>query len=138
MKNQEIKKQAEQKRDILINECRLFWAFSNEQLKEGINKINLSEGEKIVHIGHGGYLPKNNVDQFLNGMESIKKWEKAERKAQKDSDKEAHILSELNNYECFYVQDIEDALPSLLPFYKKEDIQAVFEKHLSNELESQY
>jgi hypothetical protein len=136
MTNQEIKKEAEQKRDIILKECRLFWAFSNDQLNEGIKKINLLDGEKIVHMGHGGYLPKANVDKFLNGMEAIKKWEKEERKAQKYNEREKHILGELRNYECFYVGDIQDALPALLPFYTKELIQKVFTENYGSELEA--
>lgn len=46
-----------------------FFAFSKEQLIEGYNKArengHLSEGEKVVHVGQGLYIPKNKIDSFL-------------------------------------------------------------------------
>jgi hypothetical protein len=46
-----------------------FFAFNNEQFREGYQKtkelLNLDEGEKVVHVGAGLYIPKRNVDSFM-------------------------------------------------------------------------
>lgn len=124
MKYQEIKSESEKKRNALITECNVFFAFSNKQFAE--NKTPLQEGEKYVSIGAGGYMPKSKVKAFMDGMDAIAAWEKEAIKAEKDN-KEAHILYELRNHECFYIGDIEDVV-NFLPYTKK-DIQQVFNKY---------
>ena len=56
------------KMEDLINRHGGFFAFNNEQFMEGYNKLKSSgmviEGEKVVHLGHGLYMPKPNVDSF--------------------------------------------------------------------------
>lgn len=46
-----------------------FFSFSNEQFKEGYDRLRsegvLDEGEKVVHVGFGLYIPKSKVDSFL-------------------------------------------------------------------------
>lgn len=113
----------------LSHQVGLFWAFSNEQFKEGAESSPLKEGEKYVSIGAGGYMPKGNVDRWITGMRDIEAWKKAEVKKNK-SEQEATILYELNNYECFYTGDIEDALPVLkdLGFTEKQ-VKTVYHKN---------
>lgn len=114
--------------DILQKECGLFWAFNEEQFKEGKAKNPIKEGEKYTSIGAGGYLPSKNVDKFIEGMKSIEKWA---REAKKD-DQEV-ILYQLNNYECFYQGDIEDAMPTLSRLgYTREQVKKVFKKARAN------
>lgn len=136
MNTQELKNESQKRVNNLLDECKVFFAFSNQQFTE--NKTELKEGEKYVPIGAGGYMPKSYVDTYLQGMKDIKAWEKKERKEQKESEKEKHILSELNNYECFYIGDIEDALPTLTQFYKRDYIQAVFNKYYDSVIETMY
>lgn len=128
MNYREIRNESEAKRTILLNESGLFFAFNNEQFIEGIekNKHHLKDGFKFVSIGAGGYLPKNNVDKFLDGLEAIRKAEKKAIKAEKDA-KEAHILFELCNHEAFYTCSIEDAM-RVLPYTPKQ-VWDVYNKH---------
>jgi hypothetical protein len=133
MTNADIKKEAQTRTDNLMNDCKVFWAFNNEQFAE--SKTELKEGEKYVSIGAGGYLPKGYRDTLFDGLKEIKKWEKAQRKALKDADKEKHIISVLANYESFHTYNIEDALPELLPFYTKEYIQEVFNKNIETQVQ---
>jgi len=69
-KEQEQKiKEAEKrgaKKDIVENHLG-FFAFNNDQFKEGYEKVKpqLEEGEKVVHVGFGLYIPKSKVDSFL-------------------------------------------------------------------------
>lgn len=110
----------------LMDEFKVFWAFNNEQFNEGIAKCELLEGEKVVSIGAGGYIPKKNVQSFIDGQKSIEKWFKNATKTMK----EEHILYELNNHECFYTGSIESAA-NVLP-YSKKMVLDVYGKHAAN------
>ena len=129
----EIRKEYTDQLHAFMNECGIFWAFSNEQFQE--NKTPLKEGEKYVSIGAGGYMPKGNVQKYLDGSKAISKAEKAAIKAAKEG-KEQHILYELRNHEAFYTRSIEDAR-MLLP-YPDRDIWAVFNKYKEQEYERAY
>ena len=119
----EIKKEREDKQSELFASCGLFWAFSNEQF--ATNKTPLKEGEKYVSIGMGGYLPKGNLDTFLNGMESLKKWYKAEIKANKGA-RRANIAYELSNHEAYYTGEIEATCSALGSDYTRKEVWAVY------------
>lgn len=121
---QQIKQDEQNALTQLFKEVRLFWAFNNEQLKEGLKDINHQEGEKITSIGSGGYLPKSNVDAFLNGMEKIKKEYKAAIKAHKLRPK--LIAYELANHEAYYTGDIQPTLDSLGSDYTAEEVYTVY------------
>jgi hypothetical protein len=133
MKYTDIKQQAQDKQTELHDRLGLFWAFSNEQFHK--NKTPLKEGEKYVSIGMGGFLPKNNLDELLQGWEAIEAWKKAEVKKNK-AEKEKTILYELNNYESFYSGDITDALEVLKPlgFTRKEVLQVYKANYAKAEL----
>ena len=119
----DLKKQQEDKHSELFKACGLFWAFSNEQFAE--NKTPLKEGEKYVSIGHGGYLPKGNVDMFTDGMAAINKWYKAQVNANK-AIRRAQIAYELANYESYYTGDISDALNALGKGYTAKEVWKVY------------
>jgi len=122
MKNyQEIRQESEVKLNSLLKKCGVFFAFSNEQFQE--NKTPLQEGDKYVGIGHGGYIPKGKVKEYIEGMDEIETWEKREIKKVKDAKRE-HIAYELSSHECYYTGDISDAL-AVLP-YPKKDVLKVY------------
>jgi hypothetical protein len=122
---QELKQQQTIKHSELFKECSLFFAFSNEQFTE--NKTPLQEGEKYVSIGAGGYLPKSKLPLLDKGLKEIKNWYKSEVKKSKNW--ESEILYELNNYECFYVNDITDAYNVLKDRYSLKQVQTVYYKN---------
>lgn len=124
MKYSEIKKKREDDTNELMTSLGVFWAFSNQQFNE--NKTPLQEGEKYVDIGSGGFIPKHNVDAFMDGMEKIAKEFKEAIAAFKLREK--HILYELNNHECFYTGNVENALPALGAEYTQEEVQTVYKK----------
>jgi hypothetical protein len=121
----EIRAEAEERIGKLSHECGLFWAFSNKQFDE--NKTPLKGGEKYVSIGAGGYMPKGNINRWLQGMKDFDKWKKS---AVKTAKAEQVILYELNNYECFYTGEISDALEVLEPLgYTVEQVKTVYRAH---------
>lgn len=126
--------QATQKRDddtdVLFSALGVFWAFSNEQFKDGLVKANLAPNEKLVSIGAGGYIPSKNVDALIQGNKEIKT---AFKEAMQDAKtREAHILYEINNHEAYYTGTIEDTLEALGDDYTAEEVQTVYRTNYKN------
>lgn len=128
----EIKKEEQEKYNLLFKECGVFWAFSNEQFVE--NKTPLQEGDKYTSIGAGGYLPKSNVGKLTEGMKEIKAWHKAEIKKSKDLRRE-FIVYALNNHECFYTGDYTDAFYTLGKGYTRKEVLKVYQDELEKNRE---
>ena len=97
-----IKDQKEQKVSDLLKTCSVFFAFSTEQFEK--NKTPLQEGEKYVHIGAGGYMPKSKAESFKTGLDDIDKWYKSALKSNRL--RKQNIAYELNNHEAYYTMDI--------------------------------
>ncbi len=119
---QAIKKENEGKISELFTLCGVFFAFSDEQFTK--NKTPLKEGEKYVSLGAGGYMPKGNVDTYINGMKEIKKWYKAEIKANKM--RKENIMYELNNHEAFYTGELGPVMNALGSDYTEEEVKDVY------------
>lgn len=122
----QLRKEREQKYNDLFRECQVFWAFSNQQFNEGLEKHNLKKEDLVTYIG-GGFLPKSNVTKLEEGMDTIDKWE--EDTIKEFSLVEAHIKYELSNHECWYTGDISDAV-NVLP-YPEEKVLEVYKKYYS-------
>lgn len=99
----------------------LFFAFSNEQFKEGLAKIGVSEAqakEKIYSIGAGGYILKSQSKAF-NDMFKRHAGERKELKKQEKSMIDA-LAYELRNHEYCITYSTVDALDAL--GWDKQDI----------------
>lgn len=129
----ELKQQQTEKHTALFKECKLFFAFSNEQFAE--NKTPLETGEKYVSIGAGGYLPKSQYAKLQQGMKDIKKWYKANIKEFKDLRRQ-NIAYELSNYECYCTGDIDPAIEALGAGYTRKEIYKVYSEE--REKQKQY
>ena len=107
MKYRELKeKQAKE-----LNEFKgIFFAFSNEQLKEGLKKVGLKENEtdKICSIGAGGYLLKTVAKDFHKMFENAQK-EIVNAMLEKDFLISAFAY-ELSNHEFLYTREYEQTL----------------------------
>jgi hypothetical protein len=119
----EIKKEHSSRLDSLLNECKIFWAFSNEQFLA--NKPELEEGDKFVSIGAGGYMPKSLVDKYLQGSEELSKWYKKAIKETKGA-RRANIVYQLGNHEAWYTNSISDTLAALGQGYTSKEVWKVF------------
>lgn len=91
----------------------IFFAFNDEQFKEGMEKIGLKESDtkSICSIGYSGYVLKSKSDDFTNMNKNHKKELQSNLK-----DKEFlfnALLYELNNHEFVYSNDTTDALEVL-------------------------
>jgi len=100
----------------------IFFAFSNEQFKEGMGKMGLAieDTKQIYSLGAGGYILKDRSKAFNDMFERhIKEKEnrKQEEKFLFDS-----LVYELQNHEFCITCDPSDALDAL--GYNKEDIDS--------------
>lgn len=94
----------------ISNQKGLFWAFSKEQLNEGLLKIN-SKIEDVVSIGAGGIIRKDEIDNF----KALLKRHELERKELKNNLSELYkaLVYELNNHEYCITYNPQDALDAL-------------------------
>lgn len=126
MTYKQLKAEIQTRYSELFHECGVFWAFSIEQFKRQAPK-----GVKLVSIGMGGYLPKDNYQRLTDGLKAITNYEKGMRKQIKAEDA---ILYELRNYECFYTGEIDEAVEALANLgYTYEQVREVYKKHYDNE-----
>ena len=121
----ELNKQREEKSSLLMAECQLFFAFSKEQFSEGLKKV--IPPDKIVSLGAGGYIPKRNVQKWIEGVKEITDWRKSV--IEKEQLQEEEILYHLSNFECFYTGDYYPVLSET--DYTEKQVRDVFLKYWS-------
>lgn len=109
----------------IMEENKVFWAFSQEQLAEGIKKIGV-EKKDLVDIGHGGFMPRANFDKMLGEINAENAELKRLLKADKD-DRDKAILYELNNHEAFYTGRIDEVVEIFKGVYTIKQIKKVFD-----------
>lgn len=110
--------------NALIEQCQVFFAFSREQFAEGKAHTKLSEGEKLVDIGMGGFMPKRNVQKYIDGMKKI---DEEFKQAMKDEKlRKEHIRYELGNHEAFYTGSIESTMEALGEDFTSDEVLKVF------------
>ena len=118
----EIKAVNEQKLTALMNECGVFFAFSQNQFEK--NKTPKQEDEKYVSMGGGGYLPKSKANAWLEGCKELDAWFKEATKSAKI--RKENILYELGNHECYYTGDIQSAVDALGDGYTYDEVLKVY------------
>ena len=124
---QALKDQLEAKTSQLIEQCHVFYAFSEEQLKEGMAKHPIAEGEKYSRLFGGGFCPKKHAKPFLDGIEANHNWLIAE--VEKAGLQEAEVLYHLCNHECFYTGDITDVIEVTDGRYSEDFIRKVYKEN---------
>ena len=106
VKYTEFKKRQEK----IVNDFPQFFAFSNEQLEEGLKKLGTTK-EEIVSTSFGGFIKRTDVKSYQKLWETIDKEEK-EFLADKKNLFNA-LVYELGNHEYAYTYEKEDTLSCL-------------------------
>ncbi len=109
----------------LINDTGIFFAFSKEQFEEGKIKSPLADGDKYVSIGMGGYMPASRVDDYINGMDKIRK--EFKQAMQDEKARKEYIKYELSNHEAYYTHSIDSTMDALGEDFTREEVLAVFD-----------
>ena len=114
---------------VLFKKMGVFFAFSREQFEENKNP----EVKKYINLGLGTLCPKENVKQFIKEHDKIiKKGRKADLE---ENGRKGVIERELLNYECFYVNDITDAVEALEVYdIKEKEILEVYKNFDTSDL----
>lgn len=93
-----------------------FFAFSNQQLSEGIAKL---EGKKVYSARGGLYGTKEGIENFLNFYVELEKRIAAECDPQEVYD------YEFGNHECGYLWDDTEAIKIVLSYFGPEKTATV-------------
>lgn len=118
-----------------FEEIGLFFAFNDEQWKEGVAKYGhlKPEGTKWCSIGSGGYLPSVNLKKFEQGMDALHK--RGVAQDLKENGREGVLSRELGNYEiglCFdgYMdQNFRSGIDGY--GFTEEEIKTAYNKHMA-------
>lgn len=136
---QEIKNNYQKTSDALIDRYKVFFAFSNEQFKEALKKLE-EQGEIkpedkkiIVNIGMGGFILKKYLKQYQDESEKAYDNYRKEVKELKENKKETEkaILYELSNHEAFYTGRLDEVIEKFDGIYTAEDIKKVYKKFVN-------
>jgi hypothetical protein len=108
MKYTELKKQIADK----IGAFEMFFAFSNEQLAQGMEKIGVTDKSEIVSVGSGAFMRRAKVQEYKDLLKEVSKQERDFLEESEENFYSA-ALYELNNHEYGYTGDNSDALDAL-------------------------
>jgi len=93
------------------------FAFSDEQFKEGLLKLGLTENDKdkVIDIGFGGFIKKSDKDIYINMTKKHR--EEIKKSIIEDKTGESFIKdmfeAELSNHEYGYTEDLTDTLAAI-------------------------
>lgn len=93
------------------------FAFSDEQVKEGLKKLGLNENDidKVTGIGAGGFIKKTDVEKYVELSKKLHR----ELKEAIAEDKTGELFikdmfdEELANHEYGYTMELDDTLEAL-------------------------
>jgi hypothetical protein len=90
-----------------INDFPMVWAFNEEQLNEGLNKLNATKKD-VCSLPHGGIIRKTDKELYL------KMWEDINAEEDELKKNPAYVYQmfkyELSNHEYIITYDLEDTL----------------------------
>ena len=95
------------KHQKMINNFNMFFAFSNEQLEEGLKKLNTTK-DNIISVDFGGFIKKEDKENYLNMLKVMNK--ESEESLKDDIFLYEGFRYELANHEFCITYDFTDTL----------------------------
>lgn len=117
--------------DQILEDCHIIFSFEVEDLKKQINDLKsqgiMSEDEEVARLGCGLFVPKSLYNSYIT---KVKEWEDEQKNELLNPEKRlAKIKYELNNYECYYTGEIDEAVEALEGLgITRQEIQEVYSK----------
>ena len=112
-KYDEIKEKHQQR----VNNFPMIFAFSQDQLYEGLKKLGLksTDTDKIYDMGMGCFIKKTDIDAYNKMWSEIRKEHNDLINADKTGDGyiKDMFVSELENHEYSYTHDLDETLNAL-------------------------
>jgi len=96
-----------------------FFAFSNEQFKEGLAKAGLSENDKIYSAGHGLYGTRDGIQKFFSF------YDEQDKRIAAECDPQSVYDYEFVNHECSYTNDDREAFAIVVRIFGEETAGSV-------------
>jgi len=119
----ELKKDHQNKLTILIDKIGIFWAFSDKQMTEGLDKLKLTTKD-IISLGSGMLCPRANYEEYKAEVKALNDEFVA---SMKTLPPEQVIEYELSNHECYYSGDPSEIYDLFEDIgYTKEQILKVY------------
>lgn len=118
----------------LFKELKVMFAFSDEQLAEGMEENGIKDKKGLISLGAGLILPEKNLKEFKNRMDSIVKEGQALDLA--ENGKDGVLERELANYEIGYAtrrwndENFRDGIDGYN--FTEEEIKNAYYKHIEN------
>lgn len=114
----------EQKSTVSFDKIGIFAAFSNEQFKEGYDRMvklgHIKDGDKVYHLVAGCYGTKEGYERLTTYYEDIEKTIRAE------CDPQEAYYYEYNNYECCIAYDGDyDAMKQIILTFGEDAVRKV-------------
>lgn len=130
-----IREYIEKEHTKLFERLGVFFAFSDEQFKEGCKKVGANKDNKVTSIGHGGFVLSKNKDIFIVELKSISK--KSIEKDIKENGMKNIIWRELSNYEAQISNDIDDTVEALEHYgITREEIEKEYKNYFEHCVEN--
>ena len=108
-----------------LDKAQAFFAFSDEQVKEGKAKQGLTDDIKLVSLGSGLISPQDTAKQLIKDID--KAYKDGIKQDIRENGKEAIIKRELLNHEAYYIGDIISTVEALEGYsFTSEDIKEVY------------
>ena len=122
----------EQAQSDLFKKKKVFFAFSNEQFKEGMEKHELSKETQITRLGQGMYCPTTFAGQVVVELDKI--YRDSIQQDIAENGIERIIKRELSNHECYYTGHTADCVEKLkdYPNITEEQIKKIFYKNIKH------
>jgi len=124
MENEYLK--LKKKQEKIINSFPQFFAFSDEQLKEGLIELNVTK-EDILSVGFGGFIKISDKDKYKE------MWKVINKQIEKAMENKIYLFKafvyEMGNHEYCYSQEDEEVLSAVgINRELKEEEKVVYEK----------
>lgn len=105
----------EERNHMDVGKFQCFFAFSEKQLKEGLERLALPEGEKLVRTGYGLFGTREGMDRLHEEYARLRK------RIVEECDAQEVYLYEYNNHECCIDWDgDENAIKLIIDYWGAE------------------
>ncbi len=105
------------KQSAEFNKFPIAFAFSDEQVKEGLKSLGLGENDidKVTGIGAGGFIKKTDVEEYISMHKRFNRELNDEINNKDTGEQFARDMFEyeLSNHEYGYTMDLEDTLKAV-------------------------